>query len=67
MPTDPTQGIELLTLVEAAGLLKISVPSLRRLQQRRAIPFIKVGGSVRFAMDDLRSYLAKHRVASIGP
>jgi len=66
MPTDRGPAIELLTIAEAAGLLKISVPGVRRLQQQRQIPFIKVGGSVRFSMDDLVSYLKKRRVESIG-
>jgi len=39
---------ELLTITEVAEMLKISVPSVRRLQHQRQIPFYKVGGSVRF-------------------
>ncbi len=58
-------SIELLTIPEAAKLLKISVTSIRRLQQRRAIPFIKMGGSVRFVVKDLMTYIAKRRVESI--
>ena len=53
---------DLLTVTQAAELFKISVTSLRRLQQGRHIPFIKVGGSVRFAMCDIESYLGKRRV-----
>jgi|SRR3989338_3079069 len=56
---------DLLTVMQAAELLKISVTSMRRLQQGRHIPFIKVGGSVRFAMCDIESYLGKRRVESI--
>jgi excisionase family DNA binding protein len=66
MPTDRDPAIELLTIAEAAGLLTISVPGMRRLQQQRQIPFIKVGGSVRFSKSDLVSYLKKRRVESIG-
>jgi len=58
-------AIYLLTVTQAAELLKISVTSMRRLQQGRHIPFIKVGGSVRFAMCDIESYLGKRRVESI--
>ena len=56
----------LLTLGEVAGFLKISIPGVRRLQQRRLIPFIKVGGSVRFSPYDVLSYVEKQRVAPIG-
>lgn len=57
--------VELLTIPETAGFLKISATSVRRLQQKRLIPFIKVGGSVRFAKSDIISYLEKRRVESI--
>jgi excisionase family DNA binding protein len=57
--------MELLTIPEVAEFLKISVPSVRRLQQRRLIPFFKVGGSVRFTRSDILSYLEKKRVESI--
>jgi excisionase family DNA binding protein len=57
--------IELLTIPEVARLLKISVSGVRRLQQQRHIPFIKIGGSVRFAKNDIMSYLKKNRVESI--
>jgi excisionase family DNA binding protein len=66
MPTDSTQTMELLTIAEVAEFLKISVPSARRLQQRRLIPFFKVGGSVRFNRNDVLSYLDKKRVEAIG-
>ena len=57
---------ELLTVAETAKFLKISVTGVRRLQQRRLMPFIKVGGSLRFARSDLRAYIARRRVESIG-
>jgi excisionase family DNA binding protein len=60
---EPT--IELLTIAEVARLLKISIPSIRRLQQRRLIPFFKVGGSVRFTRNDIISYLEKKRIETI--
>jgi excisionase family DNA binding protein len=53
---------ELLTIAEVAEMLKISVPSVRRLQQRRLIPFYKVGGSVRFFRSDIAIYLQGRRV-----
>ena len=66
MPIDSGSVIALLTIAEVAELLRISEPGVRRLQQRRAIPFIKVGGSVRFSKQDVASYLERHRVGSIG-
>jgi excisionase family DNA binding protein len=65
-PNEPGSAIELLTIAEAAGFLRISKSSVRRLQQGRHIPFFKVGGSIRFARDDLASYLVRQRVGSIG-
>ena len=60
---DPLLG--LLTLTEVAELLRISVPTVRRLQQQRKMPFIKVGGRIRFTRSDVASYLEKRRVRSI--
>ena len=61
---DPVEG--LLTLSDVAEILKISVPTVRRLQQQRKIPFVKVGGSIRFARNDVASYLAARRVRAVG-
>lgn len=66
MPIDLTPEGELLTTAEVAKLLKISVSSVRRLQSARALPFVKVGGSVRFTKGDIASYLARNRVRPIG-
>ncbi len=57
---------ELLTVAETAEFLRISKSGVRRLQQKRQLPFIKVGGSVRFAKSDLLTYLEKQRVEPIG-
>ncbi|HEY4498574.1 MAG TPA: helix-turn-helix domain-containing protein [Candidatus Paceibacterota bacterium] len=56
--------IELLTIKDVAELLKVSQVSVRRLQGRY-LPFIKVGGSIRFAKIDIVEYLKKARVESI--
>jgi len=60
---DPT--IKLLTIAEVAELLTISISGVRRLQQARRLPFIKIGGSVRFSKSDVVSYLEKRRVESV--
>jgi excisionase family DNA binding protein len=56
----------LLTVPEAARFLRISPTGMRRLQQERRVPFIKVGGAVRFLREDLLAYLRKQRVEAIG-
>jgi excisionase family DNA binding protein len=66
MPTDSSQTMELLTIAGVAEFLKISESTVRRLQQRRLIPFFKVGGSIRFTKSDLVSYLEQQRVETIG-
>jgi excisionase family DNA binding protein len=57
---------KLLTIDEVANLLGISPTGVRRLQQQRNIPFVKVGGSVRFLLEDVISYVRKQRVEAIG-
>jgi excisionase family DNA binding protein len=54
--------IELLTIKEVAAMLKISVSLVRRLQQRRQIPFLKVGGSIRFHKQDILEYLRQRTI-----
>jgi len=66
MPTDFSLTIDLLTIAEVAELLKISPSGVRRLQQARQLPFIKVGGSVRFFKRDILVYLGKQRLESTG-
>lgn len=61
---DPAQG--LLTIPDVAAILKVSIPTVRRLQQQRKLPFVKVGGSIRFERGDIASYVAARRVRPIG-
>jgi len=63
--TDARSASNLMTIAEAARFLRVSISSLRRLQQGRHIPFIKVGGSVRFARNDLLAYIEKRRVRPV--
>ena len=53
------------TVTEAAEFLKVSVATMRRLQLGRSIPFIKVGGSVRFTKSDILTYIEKQRITAI--
>lgn len=57
--------IDMLKVSDVAQLLRISVTSVRRLQQGLHIPFHKVGGCIRFARNDIMAYLAQQRVESI--
>jgi len=66
MSVDSNTTLEILTIADVAKLFKISVSGVRRLYQQRLIPFIKIGGSVRFDKSDLMSYLQRARVESIG-
>src|SRR5213080_651834 len=65
MSIESTPPIELLTIPEVAKVLKISESGVRRLQQARHLPFIKVGGSIRFYKEDIMSFLEQRRVDSI--
>ena len=65
MSIDADPAFGLLTIPEVADLLKISVPTLRRLQRHRQIPFIKVGGCVRFRKTDVEAYVLQRRIAPI--
>ncbi|MBV1699525.1 MAG: helix-turn-helix domain-containing protein [Hyphomicrobiales bacterium] len=65
MSIEATRSSALLTVPEVAEFLKVSVQSVRRLQQRRKIPFIKVGGCVRFTRNDIDLYLDGRRVPPI--
>ncbi len=66
MPSGSSPVVELLTVTEVARLLTISVTGARRLQQRRQIPFIRVGRSIRFDKRDIDAYLTRQRVNTIG-
>lgn len=50
-----------MSVAETAVFLTVSQRSIRRLQQARKLPFIKVGGSVRFSRSDLLAYLRQQR------
>jgi excisionase family DNA binding protein len=65
MSIEPDPKVQLLTIAETAELLKIAAATVRRLQQQRQIPFIKVGGSVRFAVNDITAYLERRKVRPI--
>lgn len=62
---DLNSTIELLTIAEVARLLRISTMGVRRLQQGRHLPFLKIGGGIRFFKADVLEYLCKQRIEAI--
>jgi excisionase family DNA binding protein len=66
MPIGSNSTIELLTLSEVAKILRVSPSGVRRLQRARQLPFIKIGGSLRFSKDDVGAFVQRQRVESIG-
>jgi excisionase family DNA binding protein len=65
MSIDFNAPIELWTIAEVADQLKISTSGVRRLQHTGKIPFIKVGGSIRFFRSDVVAFLHEHRLEAI--
>lgn len=55
----------LLSVEDVADLLDVSTVTVRRLKDARAIPFCKIGGSLRFLMADIEEYVKRCRVKSI--
>ena len=57
-----TDDLETLTLKEAAQLTKIKASRLRTAIFRREVPYLKIGGLIRFRKDDLRNWLGSSLV-----
>lgn len=60
---DETAKIEplLLTTVQAAKMLTIGERTLRRMTQAGTIAVVKIGGSIRYAVEDLHRFIASKR------
>jgi excisionase family DNA binding protein len=65
MEANEYSEIQLLTVKEVAKLLQLSIAGVRDLQARRHLPFIKVGGAVRFEKRDILEYLKRRKVAAM--
>ena len=48
---------KLITPEDLMKLLNISKSSVYRLVDKRSIPFYKIGGNLRFSIDDIEGYL----------
>lgn len=66
MPNDFYSTNRLLTIPEVAELLNTSETTVRRWIAQREIPFLKLGGSIRFDRKDITAYLDNARIEPIG-
>ncbi len=57
--------VELLLPEEVAECLRVSKTTIYRLVESRQLPFIRVGGALRFLKSDVLAYLAGQRIASV--
>jgi excisionase family DNA binding protein len=66
--TDPitTQIHAALSVAAGAAELGVGIPTLRKMITRRQIPHVRVNRRVLLLRDDIRAYLAAHRVPAKG-
>jgi excisionase family DNA binding protein len=43
----------------AAGMLSLSIPTLRRLRASGELPYCRIGAAVRYRVEDLREWVAQ--------
>jgi excisionase family DNA binding protein len=60
-PTEP----QLLTIKNVAAMMQLSDRTVLRLKKSRVIPFIKIGGAVRFRRADVMQALARRTVEAV--
>lgn len=53
----------LLTINEVSQILKISVPTIYRWVHKKEIPYIKLGGKVRFSDSELQQFIKKNSIS----
>ena len=59
--SEAKNGLELLTVQDAARLLAVSISTIYGWVWQRRIPFVKIGRAVRFDMADLERFIAQNR------
>ena len=61
--TDPQskKPVRLLKPSEAAIFLTVSERTVKRLTAQGELPHVRVGGSIRFVLEDLLAYVARNR------
>jgi excisionase family DNA binding protein len=65
MDTNEEGKIELLTVREVAKVLLVSESHIRDLQHARQLPYIKVGGAIRFEKQDILDYIKRRKTADM--
>jgi excisionase family DNA binding protein len=55
-------NLDVLTLQEAASLMRVSKMTVYRLVYSRRIPFTRVGSKLLFLKNDIEAFLNKNRV-----
>ncbi len=55
-------NLDVLTLQEAASLMRVSKMTVYRLVYSRQIPFTRVGSKLLFLKNDIEAFLNKNRV-----
>lgn len=52
----------LMNIAETARYLNLSKRKVEQLKRSRQLPFIRIGGSIRFYPPDVEEFIRKHRV-----
>lgn len=55
----------LLTIKDVSKILKISESTLYRWVHKKEIPFVKLGGKLRFSQDKIQEYIKKNSVSNL--
>lgn len=55
----------LLTIKEVSNILKISESTLYRWVHKKEIPFVKLGGKLRFSPDEIQEFIKKNSVSNL--
>lgn len=53
---------KLLNINELSTLLQVSVPTLYRWVHQKKIPYVKLGGKLRFAPEDITNFISKNSI-----
>lgn len=57
--------MRLLTVEEIAELFQTSTSTIYRWVHKREIPFVKLGGKLRFSQDKIQEYIKKNSVSNL--
>lgn len=55
----------LLTIPDLCDMLSVSESTIRRLVNSGSVPFLKVGGGIRFRLADVDEYLDKQTIRAV--